>query len=105
MVFFFRIFEINIFCFVVALFDPVNDVEAMHDLCKLLLAVKEGETCSRSNKVTMKQAICYFKNSKEKTTLKPSYVVPRDDEGQKKKNFNFQIRLRLTEEHITQKNN
>ena len=30
---FFRIFEIIIFCFVVALYDLVHDVEAIHDLC------------------------------------------------------------------------
>ena len=29
---FFCIFEIIIFCFVVAIFDLVNDVEAMHGL-------------------------------------------------------------------------
>ena len=30
---FFRIFEIIFFCFVVAIFDLVHDVEAIHGLC------------------------------------------------------------------------
>ena len=33
---FFRIFEINIFCFVVAIFDLVHNVEAIRGMCDLL---------------------------------------------------------------------
>ena len=35
---FFQIFQIIIFCFVVTIFDLVQDVEAIHDLCLLLIA-------------------------------------------------------------------
>ena len=35
---FFRIFEIIIFCFVVAMCDLVHDVEAKHSICLLLKA-------------------------------------------------------------------
>ena len=35
---FFRVFEIIIFCFVVAIFDLVHDVAAIHCICLLLTA-------------------------------------------------------------------
>ena len=38
MVNFFRIFKIMFFSFVVAIFDLVHDVEALHGQCKLLTA-------------------------------------------------------------------
>ena len=35
---YFRIFEIKLLCFVVAISDLVQDVEAIHGLCSLLTA-------------------------------------------------------------------
>ena len=58
MVNFFRIFKILFFHFVVAIFDLVHDVKAMHGLCKLLTA--SGNLFLNMSDAS-ETAICSFK--------------------------------------------
>ena len=43
----FRIFEIKLLCFVVAMSDLVHDVDAMHDLCYRSILTSDGSKVRR----------------------------------------------------------